>query len=75
VTNRVESTLRVVRRARGMGLRECAERAGIDPGHLSRVERGEAALSVDSLTQLARVLGLRELADLLVTLHFEPVNQ
>lgn len=54
-----------MRRARGLGLRECAERAGIDPAHLSRAERGEAALTVDSLARIARVLGLRELEELL----------
>ncbi|MFG2837058.1 helix-turn-helix domain-containing protein [Streptomyces zaomyceticus] len=57
--------LRAVRAARGMGLREVAERAGIDPGHLSKVERGQKQLSVDSLHRLAAVLGLHELASLL----------
>ena len=57
--------LRAVRLARGLGLRKTAELAGIDPAHLSRVERGRARLSVDSLARLARVLELRELAKLL----------
>ena len=55
-----------MRQVRGLGLRECAKRAGIDPGHLSRAERGEAALSVESLTRIARVLGLEELERQLV---------
>ena len=57
--------LRAVREARGLGLRSVAEEAGIDPAHLSRVERGQAALSVDALHRLARVLGLGELDRLL----------
>lgn len=59
--------LRTVRKARGMSLRWTAERSGIDPAHLSRVERGEASLSINSLARLAHVLGLRELAR-----HLEP---
>ena len=42
-----------------------ARRAELDPGHLSRVERGEARLSLDSLVRLARVLELRELGQFL----------
>ncbi|MGC2374262.1 MAG: helix-turn-helix transcriptional regulator [Solirubrobacteraceae bacterium] len=57
--------LRAVREARGFGLRRVAEKAGIDPAHLSRVERGQAGLSVESLQRLAQVLGLRELDRLL----------
>jgi transcriptional regulator with XRE-family HTH domain len=51
--------------ARGLGLRETAERAGITPAHLSRVERGQRQLSVDALGRLAEVLGLDELVRLL----------
>jgi transcriptional regulator with XRE-family HTH domain len=57
--------LRAVRVAQGLTLREAARRAGVDPAHLSRVERGERQLSVESLGRLARVLGLLELARLL----------
>jgi transcriptional regulator with XRE-family HTH domain len=56
--------LRAVRQARGLGLREVARLAEIDPAHLSRVERGERTLSLDALVRLARVLGLRELEQL-----------
>lgn len=51
--------------ARGLGLRETAERAGMTPAHLSRVERGQRQLSVDALGRLAEVLGLDELVRLL----------
>jgi transcriptional regulator with XRE-family HTH domain len=57
--------LRAVRQARGMSLRQAAASARLDPGHLSRVERGEASLSIEALTRLAGVLGLRELEGLL----------
>lgn len=57
--------LRAVREAQGLGLRQAARQAGIDPAHLSRVERGEKQLTVDALARLARVLGLRDLARLL----------
>lgn len=49
----------------GLSLRETARRAGLDPSHLMRVERGEAGLSVESLERLARVLELHDLARLL----------
>ena len=58
-------TLRAVRMARGLGLRETAERAGITAAYLSRVERGQRQLSVDALGRLAKVLGLEELVKLL----------
>jgi transcriptional regulator with XRE-family HTH domain len=57
--------LRAVREAQGLSLRQAAELAGVDIGHLSRVERGEASLSLDALARLAEVLSLRQLAELL----------
>lgn len=62
---RSTSPLRAVRTAKGLGLRTVAARAGIDPGHLSKVERGEKQLSLEALYRLALVLDLRELAVLL----------
>jgi transcriptional regulator with XRE-family HTH domain len=62
---RIDPPLRAVRMARGLTLRSVAQRADIDPGHLSKVERGERCLSVESLHRLAVVLELRELATLL----------
>ena len=56
------SPLRVVRQAHGLGLRDVARRANIDPSHLSKAERGLHALSLPALLRVARVLGLRELA-------------
>jgi transcriptional regulator with XRE-family HTH domain len=58
-------SLRTVRLAQGLTLRETARRADIHVAHLSRVERGEAQLSLDALYRVARVLGIRQLGDLL----------
>lgn len=57
--------LRAVRVAQGRSLRDTAQRAGIDPTHLSRVERGTKHLSLDALYHLAVVLELKELQRLL----------
>ena len=57
--------LRTVREAHGLTLREVARQAGLDPAHLSRVERGESSLSLDALYRLANVLEIRPLAELL----------
>lgn len=57
------SPLRRAREALELSLRTTATRASIDPGHLSKVERGEKSLSVEALYRLAVVLELNELAD------------
>lgn len=57
--------LRALREANGLSLRETARRAGMDPAHLLRVERGEAGLSITTLQRLATVLGPAQLAKLL----------
>lgn len=46
-----------------MSLRTAAARSGIDPGHLSKVERGEKQLSIDALYRLALVIDLDDLAN------------
>lgn len=52
---------RAARETRGLGLRETARLARIDPAQLSRVERGQSQLSVASTLRLARVLRLHGL--------------
>ena len=56
---------RALREANGLTLRETARRAGMDPAHLMRVERGEAGLSIATLQRLAGVLGPPQLVKLL----------
>ena len=51
-----------------MSLRAAAARSGIDPGHLSKVERGEKQLSLEALYRLAVVVDLDELAG-----HLKPL--
>lgn len=53
--------LRAVRQARGLGLREVARQASLDPSYLSRVERGKQGVSLGALLRIARALELREL--------------
>jgi transcriptional regulator with XRE-family HTH domain len=53
--------LRGLRVARGLSLRDVAERAQVDIGQLSRAERGLAGISIPVLRRIAHVLELREL--------------
>jgi transcriptional regulator with XRE-family HTH domain len=64
------SKLRAVRQSQGLTLTDVAKRAGVSPGHLSRVERGRRGLSVEALARLAKVLDLRDLERLL-RVHLE----
>lgn len=59
--------LRAAREQLGLSLRAIAARSHIDPGHLSKVERGEKCLSVNALHRLAVALELHELAT-----HLQP---
>lgn len=49
----------------GLSLRELARRAGLDPGHLSRIERGERPALTDAATALAEALKVNT-ADLML---------
>jgi len=62
---RTQPPLHGMRLARGLGLNETARLAGIDPGHLSKFERGEERLGLDNLVRLGRVLGADELVRML----------
>jgi transcriptional regulator with XRE-family HTH domain len=55
------SPLQGVRFELGETLRATAREAGIDPGHLARIEKGQAQPTVAVLCRLARVLELKEL--------------
>jgi transcriptional regulator with XRE-family HTH domain len=43
-------------------LRYVADQAELDIGHLSRIERGQARISLEALARLAKVLELRDLS-------------
>lgn len=48
--------LRLVRQAHGWSLAWVAERAGLDPSALSRIERGQRPLTPDLTIRLVRAL-------------------
>lgn len=52
------NTLRALREARKLSIRALAERAGINPSHLSRIERGLAGVGEEKLDSLAKALGV-----------------
>ncbi|OBF68670.1 helix-turn-helix domain-containing protein [Mycolicibacterium fortuitum] len=54
----VGARIRQFRAARKMSLRQLADRAGISPGFLSQVERGQVNASVGTLRRLAQSLGI-----------------
>lgn len=62
-----DAPLRTVREAQGLRLETAAERAGIDPSHLSRVERGRTP-SLPALIRITDAVGLRDLHQLLAAL-------
>jgi DNA-binding XRE family transcriptional regulator len=65
MTGKAKLGLRGVRRAQGKTLRGVARRAQVDPSHLSRIERGLATPSLDTLVAICRELGLRNVVDAL----------
>ncbi|CAB4870077.1 unannotated protein [freshwater metagenome] len=54
----VGALLRRRREGLGLSLRSCARAAGISPGHLSRIERGLAGPSVETLARMVGALGI-----------------
>jgi transcriptional regulator with XRE-family HTH domain len=65
MADETESRLRAVRMAQDLGLREAARRADLDPGELSRIERGKQRASVSAMKRIGRVLGLKDLVRVL----------
>jgi transcriptional regulator with XRE-family HTH domain len=62
--------LKSKRAEKGLTLRAFAEKSGIDPGNLSRYERGIISPPQDeALTRIGRALGLREGSEDWRTLH------
>lgn len=48
--------MRAIRTARGIGLRRLAEAIGIDPGYLSRIEKGQQGAGDGTLHRYAEEL-------------------
>jgi transcriptional regulator with XRE-family HTH domain len=72
MTQRTAATrLRRAREDQGRGLRELSREARIDPGLLSKIERGLVKPSPQVLLRLARVLGLRDVERVLAEFYKE----
>lgn len=72
--NRVkQSSLKILRRNRGLTLEALSELTGISPSYLSRLEAGARRLNTDLLERLSAVLGCQP-ADLLNTSPQSPVG-
>lgn len=52
----VEIRLRELREAAGLTQSRLAEKAGLDQGHVSRIESGRASIGLDVLDRLCRAL-------------------
>ena len=58
INGRVAASLRAVRRARALSQHELAQLAGVTASAISQAERAERGLSLGTLAQLSRALGM-----------------
>ena len=56
---RIGRRIAELRRANGMTQMEMAERCGIFQSNLARIEKGKYAMTVDILSRIADVLGMK----------------
>lgn len=56
-SNQVGERLRHLRQARGVSARELADRAGVTPAYISRLETGKVSPTVTTLTRVMQALG------------------
>ncbi len=56
---RIGALLKAEREKQGIGLRELAEKCGIDHSHLVRIESGRYNITIDILSLVAGALGKR----------------
>lgn len=72
---KVRCHLRRIRERQGVGLREMAERAGVNHGLLSGIERGQALPSDGWIEQLEEAYGVRRALwyprDVLLSLEYD----
>ena len=59
MTNSHPNRLKELRKRQKLGLEDLAEKTGFSPGHLSRLERGDRKLTVETLERLALALGVQ----------------
>lgn len=55
----IGSHIRRVRRQRGLSQQQLARKAGIHPGHLGQVERGEVNFQLGTLVHIVRALEMK----------------
>lgn len=60
-----QTHLRQLREASGQSLRSVARRSGVDPAHLSRIERGQVNPSLATLRRILATIGNSDLSALL----------
>jgi transcriptional regulator with XRE-family HTH domain len=53
----IGARLREIRQAKGLSAREAAERAGVTPAYLSRLETGKLSPTVASVSRVMQALG------------------
>lgn len=66
IYGQVGRRLRALRKRAGLTQAQLAERAGITPDYLGRIERGQGAVTLETLDRIASALGvpLRQLLDI-----------
>lgn len=57
VAQRVGRTIRQLRLAEGLTQKELADRAGVDPSYIGKIERGEKLKVLERLYRIAQGLG------------------
>jgi len=55
---RIGERIRILRRARGLSLRELARESGLSPSFISQLERGRTNAAIPSLLRITEVLGI-----------------
>ena len=58
---KVGARIRELRTERGMSLQDLAEAGAMSKGHLSSVEQGLAAITIETIERIARALGVPSL--------------
>ena len=64
---RIGNRIIELRKERKMDAKELAQKVGIDPGNLSRIEKGHFSVGIDTLNKIASVLNMK--------LDFVPIEQ
>ena len=61
---KVGARIRELRTERGMSLQDLAEAGAMSKGHLSSVEQGLAAITIETIERIARALGVPSLYEI-----------